>query len=117
LVLRADAVKFQILTPASTDTPADGGITTFALQQNYPNPFNPQTTITFSVPNTAGKAGALSLRIFDLLGREIATPVNDDLPAGNYSVLFDGSRLASGVYYYQLRSGSFVETRRMILTK
>jgi hypothetical protein len=117
LVLRADAVKFQILTPASTGTPADGGITTFALQQNYPNPFNPQTTITFSVPNTAGKAGALSLRIFDLLGREIAAPVNDDLPAGNYSVLFDGSRLASGVYYYQLRSGSFVETRRMILTK
>jgi hypothetical protein len=117
LVLRADAVKFQILTPASAGSPENGVITAFALQQNYPNPFNPLTTITFSVPHTAGKAGTLTLRIFDLLGREIAAPVNEDLPAGNYSVHFDGSRLASGVYYYQLRSGYFVETRRMILTK
>jgi uncharacterized lipoprotein YddW (UPF0748 family) len=89
----------------------------FWLGQNYPNPFNPSTTISFSVPKSAGREQTLSLRIFDLLGREVATLVNEKRPAGNYSVNFDASNLSSGIYYYQLQSGTVAETRKMVFTK
>ena len=89
----------------------------FWLGQNYPNPFNPATTILFSVPNTAGRGDAISLRIYDVLGRVVTTLVNDVRTAGNYSVNFDASQLSSGIYYYQLRSGKFVETKKMVLMK
>ncbi|MHB1050421.1 MAG: family 10 glycosylhydrolase [Bacteroidota bacterium] len=89
----------------------------FWLGQNYPNPFNPATTILFSVPNTAGRGDAISLRIYDVLGRVVTTLVNDVRTAGNYSVNFDASQLSSGIYYYQLRSGSFAKTKKMVLMK
>lgn len=83
------------------------------LLQNYPNPFNPTTTIRFSV----GRYGDTSLRIFDVLGIEVVTLVNEVKAPGEYEVQFDASSLSSGVYYYQLRAAGFVETKKMILLR
>ncbi len=87
----------------------------FALEQNYPNPFNPSTTISFAIP--VGTNGHTSLRVFDLLGKEVATLVDKELRAGRYDVTFDASRLSSGVYFYTLRVGSFSGTRKLVLAK
>jgi len=85
----------------------------YSLEQNYPNPFNPSATIEYSIP----VAGTVSLKVFNVLGKEITTLVNGEMNAGNYSVQFDASRLVSGIYFYQLRSGNFTETKRMLLLK
>lgn len=85
----------------------------FSLEQNYPNPFNPTTNIRFSIPNT----GFVRLIVFDILGREAATLVNEVRSAGNYTVDFDASLLSSGVYFYRLESGSFTESKKMLLVK
>jgi hypothetical protein len=85
----------------------------YMLQQNYPNPFNPTTNISFSIP----KAGNVELKVFDILGREAATMVNEFRPAGNYSVEFNASELSSGVYYYTIRTGEFTQTKKMVLIK
>jgi hypothetical protein len=87
----------------------------FVLEQNYPNPFNPVTVIQFTIP--AGTHGRTSLQVFDLLGREVATLVNEPREPGVYSVIFDASRLASGVYVCRLTTGGLTATRRMILLK
>jgi hypothetical protein len=92
----------------STDVPGH-----FSLEQNYPNPFNPTTTITFALPIKS----FVSLRVFDALGREVATLVNDEFLAGRYSKKWDASGLPSGVYFYRLQAGSFVETRKLLLLK
>jgi len=86
---------------------------TFELYQNYPNPFNPSTRIAYSIP----KAGHISLKVFDLLGREVATLMNEIQPAGSQSVTFDGSGLASGIYFYRFQAGDFVTTKKMVLLK
>ncbi len=93
---------------ASTDLPV-----TFSLSQNYPNPFNPTTGVRFQVPG----ASDVKLVVYDILGREVATLVNERKAAGRYEVKFDGSGLASGVYIYRLTAGSFVQTRKMILLR
>jgi hypothetical protein len=85
----------------------------FALSQNYPNPFNPTTIIAYQLP----VAGNVSLKIFDMLGKEVATLVNGRQDAGAYTVDFNASQLSSGVYFYRLQSGSFVQTRKMMLVK
>ena len=90
----------------------------FELYQNYPNPFNPTTKIRFRI----AKFGLVTLKVYDVLGREVATLVNEDKIAGTYEIEFDGHsgealNLTSGVYFYQLRSGSFVETKKMILLR
>jgi len=85
----------------------------FSLSQNYPNPFNPTTTINYSVPT----ASHVIIKVYDLLGRQVATLVNDNNPAGNYSVKFDGSKLVSGVYFYRMEAGSFSQTKKLILMK
>ena len=87
--------------------------TEFNLSQNYPNPFNPSTTINFSVP----KSEFVTLKLYDVLGNEIETLVNDQKPAGNYEVAFNASNLPSGVYYYQLKAGNSIETKKMVLMK
>ena len=87
--------------------------TDFSLSQNFPNPFNPTTKITFSVKH----AGLSTVKVYDLLGREIATVLNENLAAGNYTIEWNGTNLASGVYFYQMRSGDFVATQKMILQK
>jgi hypothetical protein len=83
------------------------------LSQNYPNPFNPTTSLEFKVSSLA----FVSLKIFDVLGKEVATLVNEHRPAGVYRVHWDASSFSSGVYFYQLRAGDFVETKKMVLTK
>ncbi len=85
----------------------------FALSQNYPNPFNPTTQIKYAIP----QSGHLSLKVYNLLGEEIATLFEGVRLAGDYAVSFDGAELASGVYLYQLKAASFVETKKLVLTK
>jgi 5'-nucleotidase/UDP-sugar diphosphatase len=85
----------------------------FQLSQNYPNPFNPSTTFSVDVP----KDSYVSLKIYNLLGQEVATIANGSLQAGTYQYRFDASRLSSGTYIYQLRAGNIVQTKKMILMK
>lgn len=85
----------------------------FELNQNFPNPFNPSTKIRYSVASTS----FVKLKVYDILGREIAELVNEEKPAGIYEANFEGSRLASGVYIYRLQAGNFIETKKMILLK
>jgi len=85
----------------------------FELNQNYPNPFNPGTKIKYAI----GSMQYTTLKIYDVLGNEVATLVNEEKPAGTYEVNFDASNLSSGIYYYQLKAGSFIQTRKMILMK
>ncbi len=93
---------------------ADAGMPDgFELWQNYPNPFNPSTTISFALPGQTNT----SLRVYDILGKEIATLVNGNLQAGTYEVRFDASGLASGTYIYRLQTGEQVATRRMMLVR
>jgi hypothetical protein len=108
------ADDFVGYTPITTDVKVNNGIVkNYALLQNYPNPFNPTTTIKFSIPN----AGATTLKVFDVLGREVRTLLNEQKNAGSYSVQFDMKNLSSGVYFYRLQSGNFVESKKMILMK
>lgn len=85
----------------------------FYLGQNYPNPFNPSTNIKYSIPAD----GNVTLKIYDILGEEVSTLVNEFQQAGTFDVVFDGSNLSSGVYYYQLTSGELTSTKKMMLTK
>ena len=85
----------------------------YSLNQNYPNPFNPTTVISFGLP----KAGNVKLVIYDILGREVKTLVNEFKQAGNYDINFDGSELASGIYFYTLTANEFTSTRKMLMIK
>ena len=85
----------------------------FMLSQNFPNPYNAQTTISYSIPNNS----LVQIQIFDVLGREILTLLNEEKAAGNYKINFNASNLTSGVYFYRLQAGDFVQTRKMILLK
>ncbi len=89
-------------------------IAEYSLQQNYPNPFNPTTTIKYSIPTGNN---FVSLKVYDILGNEVATLINEGKPAGEYKVNFNASKLASGIYFYQLKAGTFVRTKKMILLK
>jgi hypothetical protein len=88
-------------------------VSDYALSQNYPNPFNPSTQIKFALKTS----GFVSLKIYDVLGKEVATLVNGEYNTGSYNVSFDASGLASGIYFYRLESGSFVQTNKMMLLK
>ena len=89
------------------------GVTEYSLDQNYPNPFNPSTTINFSVPQNS----QVTLKIYDVLGKEVSTLINQVVPAGNHEVQFDATGLPSGVYFYNLTAGNFVENKKMMLMK
>jgi hypothetical protein len=93
----------------------------FKLFQNYPNPFNPNTIIRYTIPRGSpiGAFGddKVTLKVYDIIGREIETLVNENLKPGTYEVKFDGSKLASGVYFYKLQAGDFQETKKLILLK
>ena len=88
-------------------------INSYNLSNNYPNPFNPSTTIRYSIP----KQSHITLKIYDIIGREVAILVNEEKPAGNYQIGFNAANLPSGVYFYQLKAGSYVETNKMVLLK
>jgi predicted acyl esterase len=85
----------------------------FSLSQNYPNPFNPSTSISFELSSK----NFVSVKVFDILGKEVGTIVNEIKDAGRYSVIFDGSKLSSGVYFYRINSGTFSDVKRMVLVK
>ncbi len=86
---------------------------TFSLEQNYPNPFNPTTTIRFSLANNE----FVSLKIYDVLGKEISTLISEEMNAGTYTVNWNASALPSGVYFYRLQAKNFSETKKLVLTK
>ena len=85
----------------------------FEMAQNYPNPFNPTTIINYSV----SKRSLVIIKVYDVLGKEVKTLVNEERRSGNYNVEFDGSKLSSGVYFYRMQAGDFIETKKLILLK
>ncbi len=85
----------------------------FSLSQNYPNPFNPTTTISYTVP----KASFVTIKLFDMLGKEVVILVNEEKQDGTYNIRFDGSKLSSGIYFYTMQAEDFVSTRKLILLK
>ena len=86
---------------------------TIRLEQNYPNPFNPITKITYSIPQLSH----IILNVYDVLGNEISSLVNEEKSVGSYEIEFDATELTSGIYFYKLQTGSFVESKKMILLK
>jgi hypothetical protein len=105
----------------------DGTPHNFSLKQNYPNPFNPSTTIPYEIPlqPSEGKTGTaatfgrslVSLRVFDVIGREVAVLVNEQQSAGSYSIQWNASNVPSGMYFYRLQSGSYAVTKKIVLLK
>ena len=85
----------------------------FALYQNYPNPFNPTTNIKFDLP----EASWVTLKVYNIIGQEVASLINGEVNAGYHSVSFDGSKLPSGTYIYRLQTGNFIQTKKMVLLK
>jgi hypothetical protein len=85
----------------------------FNLSQNYPNPFNPSTTIKYSIP----KQSDVTIKVYNILGKEILTLVNENKLQGNYTIEFNANNLASGVYFYQLKTNNFIQTKKMLLMK
>ena len=98
----SDVVEVEVTTPLE-----------YALEQNYPNPFNPTTTIKFELP----EKNFVQLKIFDVLGSEVATLMNEEKAPGSYEVFFDAAKLVSGVYIYSLKAGNFTQSKKMILMK
>ena len=85
----------------------------FSLANNYPNPFNPSTKIQYTLPTNE----FVSLKVYDIIGREVATLVNQQQSAGVYDVNFNASNLTSGIYFYKIDAGSFVDVKKMMLIK
>lgn len=105
---------FRSIDPVTTVQSKDGQCPTrYLLEQNFPNPFNPSTTIRFSIP----RSGMVSLRVFDILGREVATLFSQSCEAGSYSVRWEAKYTSTGVYFYRLAAGDFISIRRMLFLK
>jgi YVTN family beta-propeller protein len=102
-----------LLSTTGTPVTAHPVAQAFKLEQNYPNPFNPSTTINYSL----SQVGSVTLKVYDVLGREIATLVNERKAAGSYTAIFSADRFSSGIYFYRLQSGNFVQTKKMMLVK
>jgi hypothetical protein len=107
-------------SPTSVEDDNSKSPNTFALEQNYPNPFNTSTSIRYNVPSVTlseVEGSRVSLKVYDVIGNEVATLVNEEKPAGSYEVKFNASELSSGIYFYKLQAGSLLETKKMILMK
>ncbi|MDE3056803.1 MAG: ammonia-forming cytochrome c nitrite reductase subunit c552 [Bacteroidota bacterium] len=113
VALLTDAIAKARTIVTGVQAPAKPVPVQFALMQNYPNPFNPTTHFQFSI----AKSGFVSLKVYDILGREIATLVNEQKSPGTYEITFDASRLTSGIYFYQLSSSGFVAVKKLMLLK
>ena len=101
------------MIPTSVENIENNVPTMFSLEQNYPNPYNPTTTIKYSVPRSC----FVTIKIYDLLGKEISSIINENKSAGNYSVQYTAGKLANGVYFYRMHAGDFNETKKMLLIK
>ena len=108
VVLKTTDAGLTFINPVNNSDPIN-----FYLHQNYPNPFNPTTNIKFDLPKT----GFVKLTIYDALGREVATLVNSEMKAGSYNADWPASPYASGIYFYKLEAGDFVQTKKMVLVK
>jgi hypothetical protein len=111
------ASNFIIITGNQIVSEGEGNdnntVNDFVLKQNYPNPFNPSTTIKYSITSS----DFVTLKVYDVLGNEVATLINEEKPAGSYEVNFDATQLSSGIYFYTINASNFVETKKMILMK
>ena len=106
--------EFGIKTGVDRNILSDNAFpVSYSLDNNYPNPFNPTTSIEFSLP----RSGLTEIIIFDIRGREIERLVNSRMAAGKYKVKWDASNVSSGIYFYRLQAGDFVQTRKMVLLK
>jgi len=115
-----DDLRTAALNPVSVEKENDVLPDNFILEQNYPNPFNPSTNIRYSIPVETHRDASLqmvTLKVYDILGKEVAILVNEEQSAGNYVVNFDASKLSSGVYFYTLTTDNFKQTKKMILMK
>ncbi len=108
--IQASRTKYTVLTDVEDESSTP---VIFNLAQNYPNPFNPTTKISFSIP----ESGIVNLKIYDLLGGEVAELINSEMKTGNHSINFDASNLSSGMYFYKIETGSYSQTRKMMLLK
>ena len=121
IIIRSNDVSYPLkkiaLHGQSSITGVDENISAqplkFELQQNYPNPFNPFTTINYNIP----VAAFVSLKVYDILGKEVAILVNEEKPAGKYEMKFDAANLSSGIYFYKIQAANFFEIKKMILLK
>ncbi|QQS38341.1 MAG: T9SS type A sorting domain-containing protein [Ignavibacteriales bacterium] len=121
MVYQSEMISYNQLTVTEVDDVIDVP-SGFILEQNYPNPFNPNTKIRYTVAsNVTGQMSKVVLKVYNLLGNEVATLVDEFKSAGSYEVEFQSAvnsqQLASGVYFYKLQAGSFVETRKMVFMK
>jgi hypothetical protein len=107
-IIKYSLKDLTAVAPVKLGIPAN-----FSLAQNYPNPFNPSTIINYSIP----KAVLVTIKVYDILGREVEVLVYEVKPAGNYSVQFSGNNLASGIYFYRMQAGSFAQTKKLLLLK
>jgi hypothetical protein len=98
---------------SSVNDDENGIVKEYYLNQNFPNPFNPTTTIKYRIPELC----FVNVKVFDVLGEEIETLVDEEKPTGNYEVKFSANRLSSGIYFYTLTAGEFRETKKMILLR
>lgn len=109
----SSALKKSTQTMSKKSESKIGIPTEFQLSVNYPNPFNPSTTIQFALPT----GNFVTLKVFDVLGKEVATLANEERPAGFHEVRFDASKLSSGIYIYQIQAGMFRDVKKMLLMK
>jgi hypothetical protein len=112
-VLSATGVYFDSQNLPTNVKNTEGSVYSYELSQNYPNPFNPVTYINYSIP----KPDFVKLSVFDILGKEVATLVNSNKPEGSYQVSFDASKLSSGVYFYKITAGEYIEVKKMSVIK
>ena len=108
---KIDGVQFGEIVNSQSDIKNE--LTGFNLHQNYPNPFNPSTTISYSI----SEIEFVTLKVYDVLGNEIANLVSEEKRIGNYEIEFNASKLPSGIYFYRIQAGSFVETKKMALLR
>ena len=105
----------------NVDTDNEGLVNEFRLEQNYPNPFNPTTKIKYTIPSVIAsemkQSQFVSLKVYDVLGNEVATLVNEEKPAGSYEIDFNANALSSGIYFYKIQASSLIQTKKMILMK
>ncbi len=109
----SDTVNFYISTTVGIKDSKNTLPQNYFLSQNYPNPFNPSTTINYEIP----KSSLVILKVYDVLGREVATLVDEEKPAGRYNITFDASKYSSGVYFYRISAGGFSLIKKMVLLK
>lgn len=109
----SNIARYQIIPVGVKNIIENNSPSRFILRQNFPNPFNPSTTIRFELPFS----GLVSLKIYDVLGNEIVTLVNEELSADKHEVTFSSNRLSSGIYFYQIKAGKYLETKKMLLLK